>query len=245
MGDELPHLQLTLWGVFAYYFARGKPQEAHEVATLLVELGARQGSRELLSLGHRMMATDFFTWGQMPQALQHVELALEYSDFDLETHRLLAIQHWVNPRASALAYGSVILSVLGREEEAERFAREGMEMAGRIGHPHTTAFVLTYCALGGQLRGDARMTLALAEQCIPLAREQKFGLWFLWPSGLKAWALSELGRPQEGLVLMRQVLEQWKRSGLLAGMNYNLGLLAHSTCGWDRRRWGWPRWTRP
>ncbi|PTL76701.1 protein kinase [Vitiosangium sp. GDMCC 1.1324] len=227
VGDELPHLELTLWGVFAYYFARGKPQEAHEVGRLLVDLGGRQNSRELLSLGHRMLATDFFTWGQMTQALRHVELALEYSDFDLEQHRLLATRHWVNPRASALAYGSVILSVLGRGEEAQRFAREALELCGRIGHPHTTAFVLTYCTLGSQLRGDARMVLALADQCIPLAREQKFGLWYLWPSALKAWALAELGRPQEGLTLMRQVLELWKQSGLLAGMHLNLGILAH------------------
>jgi tetratricopeptide (TPR) repeat protein len=226
VGEELPRLELSFWGAFAYYFARGKARDAHEVGELLVSLGERQGNRELLSMGHRMMATDFFTWGQMTQALKHVEQALAYSDCDLEQHRRLAVRHWVDPRASALAYGSVILSVLGREDEAERFMREALELCGRIGHPHTTAVVLTYCAIGSQLRWDARTTLSLTEQCIPLSREHRFLLWYLWPSAMKAWALSELGQPREGLMLMRQVMEQWKQSGILAGMHHNLGMQA-------------------
>jgi tetratricopeptide (TPR) repeat protein len=132
----------------------------------------------------------------------------------------------VEPRSAALAYGSVILSVLGRAEEAERFTREALELSERIGHPHTAALVLMYSAIASQLRWDARMTLALAEQCISLAREHRFLLWLVWSSALRAWALAELGRPQEGLVQMRRVMEQWQNF-LVAGMHHNLGLLAH------------------
>jgi class 3 adenylate cyclase/tetratricopeptide (TPR) repeat protein len=227
VGEELPRLELSFWGSYAYYVARGQSREAHEVAELLVDLGERQHNQELRALGHRMMATDFFTWGEMSQALRHVELALESSNFDLERSRTLAVLHWVDPRSAALVYGSVILSVLGREEEAERYTREALELSGRIGHPHTAALVLTYGAIASQLRRDARMTLALAEQCIPLAREHRFLLWLLWSSSMRAWALSELGRPQEGLIQMQRALEQWKHSGIVAGMHHNLGMLAH------------------
>jgi class 3 adenylate cyclase/tetratricopeptide (TPR) repeat protein len=227
VGDELPLLELSFWGSFAYYFARGKAHDAHEVAELLVDLGERQRNRELLSMGHRMMATDFFNWGRMSTSLQHIELSLESSDFDLEQHRVIAVRQWVNPRVAALAYGTLPLAVTGQDERAEHFTREALELAGRIGHPHTTALALTYCAISSQLRWDARTALGLADQCIALSREHRFLLWYVWPLGLRAWALAELGRAQEGLVLMRQVLEQWERSGLLAGMPYNLGLLAH------------------
>jgi tetratricopeptide (TPR) repeat protein len=227
VGEELPRLELSFWGSFAYYFARGQSREAHEVAELLVNLGERQQNQEFQALGHRMMATDFFNWGEMPQALRHVELALENSDFDLERSRVLALRHWVDPRSAALAYGSVIFSVLGRAREAERFTRESLERSGRIGHPHTAALVLLYGALASQLRWDARMAQALAEQCISLAREHRFLLWLLWASSLRAWALSELGRPQEALLQMRKVMEQWQQSGIVAGMPHNLGMLAH------------------
>jgi tetratricopeptide (TPR) repeat protein len=227
VGDELPHLELNFWGSFAYYFARGKSRDAHEVAELLVDLGGRQRIPELLSMGHRMMATDFFTWGRMTTSLQHVEQALECSDFDLEQHRVLAVRQWVNPRVAALAYGTLPLSVTGQDERAEHFTREALELAGRIGHPHTTAFALTYCSVGAQLRWDARTTLGLVDQCIALSREHRFLLWNLWPTAIRGWALSELGRAQEGLVQMRQVMEHWQRSGLVAGMPHNLGMLAH------------------
>ncbi len=227
VGEELPRLELSFWGSFAFYFAGGKLRDAHEVGELLVDLGQRQHNRELLSMGHRMMATDFFTWGQMSTALRHVELGLECADWDLEQHRRLALRQWVNPRVALLAYGTLPLSVSGQEERAERFTREALELAGRIGHPHTTCLALTYCAIGSQLRRDARTTLELTEQCIPLAREHRFLLWLLWSSLLRAWAMSELGRPQEGLVLMRQTLEAWKqRSGIITGMPYHLSMLA-------------------
>ncbi|MGZ3460493.1 MAG: protein kinase domain-containing protein, partial [Archangium sp.] len=227
VGDELPRLELSFWGSFAYYFARGKARDAHEVAELLVDLGERQHNQELLSMGHRMMATDFFTWGQVSTSLKHVELALAASDFDIEQHRVLAVRQWVNPRVAVLAYGTLPLSAAGQDERAEHFTREALELAGRIAHPHTTALALTYCALGSQLRWDARTALGLVEQCIPLSREHRFLLWSLWSSAVKAWALSELERPQEGLVLMRQVMEQWRQSGIVAGMHHNLGMLAH------------------
>ncbi|MFY0527595.1 protein kinase domain-containing protein [Archangium gephyra] len=227
VGEELPRLELSFWGAFAYYFARGKSHESHEVAELLVALGERQQKPELLSMGLRMMATDLFTWGQVGNSLRHLERALAVPEVDLEQHRALAIRQWVNPRVAALAYATLPLSVAGQEERAERSTREALELAGRIGHPHTTALALTYCAIASQLRWDARTALGLAEQCIPLAREHRFLLWYLWPSAMRGWALAELGRPQEGLVQMRQVLEQWQRSGIIAGMHHNLGLLAH------------------
>jgi tetratricopeptide (TPR) repeat protein len=227
VGEELPRLELSFWGSFAYCFARGKFREAHELAELMVDLGERQHKPELLSMGHRMMATNLFTWGQVATSLRHLEQALTVPELDIAQHRALAVRQWVNPRVGALAYATLPLSVAGQEARAERFTREALELAGRIGHPHTTAFALTYCAIASQLRWDARTTLGLAEQCIPLAREHRFPLWYMWPSALRAWALAELGRPQEGLVQMRQVLEPWKLSGITAGMHHNLGMLAH------------------
>ena len=226
VGDELPRLELSFWGSFAYYFARGMFRDAHEVAELLVDLGERQDNSELLAMGHRMMATHFFTWGDLGQSLRHVEQALAVSDFDLERHRELAVRQWVNPRVSALAYGTLPLSVVGQEERAERFTREALELASRIGHPHTTALALTYCSIGSQLRWDASTTLALTDQCIPLAREHHFLLWYLWPSMLRSWALAELGRPEEGLELMLRTQKQWERSGIMAGIHHNLGMRA-------------------
>ncbi|WP_239014677.1 hypothetical protein [Archangium violaceum] len=84
-------------------------------------------------------------------------------------HRTLAVRQWVNPRVAVLAYGTLPLSVTGQDARAEHFTLEALELAGRIGHAHTTALSLTYRAIGSQLRWDARATLEWVDQCIPLS----------------------------------------------------------------------------
>jgi class 3 adenylate cyclase len=228
VGEALGGLELPYWGPFAYYFARAEFRLSHELAEQLVDLGSRQHNQELLALGYRMMATDFFTWGRMHEALEHVERAMACSDFSasMEQHRAMAVRHWVHPRAVALIHASVIRSVLGQEELALRHGHEALELANRIGHPNTRAYVLLYAALSCQLRHDARGTLALAEECHAFAREHWLRLWLEWSELLCGWAQSELGAPGEGLVRMREGLGRWRMMGLRAGMPLHLGLLA-------------------
>ncbi|QRK10539.1 protein kinase [Archangium violaceum] len=226
VGDELPGLELSYWGPFAYYFACAEFRLAHELAEQLVDLGSRQRNRELLALGYRMMAADFFSWGRLREALEYAERAVACSEFSLEEHRRLAVRHWVDPRAMALVHASISHSVLGHTEVALRYGREALALADRIGHAHTRAYVLLYSAVSCQLRRDARGTLELAEACLALSREHWFRLWLTWSGLLRGWALAELGRPEEGLAQMREWLGRWRMAGLRAGMPHHLGLLA-------------------
>jgi serine/threonine protein kinase/tetratricopeptide (TPR) repeat protein len=224
--SQLPRLHLATWGSFAYYFQRAKWDVAQGLAELLVSVGERQNSHELLALGHRMMATDFFTWGKMPIALKHVELALAYSEVDLEQHRALAVKHAVDPRVAALAYGSVVESAMGREEQARRYAREAIELAEKIDHPHTLALGLTYVALGCQLRREAECALQWAGRCIALSQEHRLRLWLGWSGFIRGWAIAELGAPQEGLELLLAHLGKWRNMGVRVGMPLFLGMIA-------------------
>ncbi|REG28973.1 putative ATPase [Archangium gephyra] len=227
VGEGVARMELSYWGAYSYYFTQMKFQEAHEIAELQVELGRRQSNRELRVMGHRMMAIDSFTWGDMPAALAHIEQALEHSEEpSLEHHRALALKQAVNPRAVALAFSSVIHSALDEQEVARRHVHEALELAGRLGHPHTCASVFTYAALGAHIRRDARRTLEWAEQGVALAGEHRFLLWLWWSTLLKGWALAELGQAEEGLALMRRALEEWERSGFVIGTLHNSAMLA-------------------
>ncbi|OJT21631.1 hypothetical protein BO221_27910 [Archangium sp. Cb G35] len=226
VGDALPGLALSFWGIYSYFLTQKRYSEAHALAERLVELGGRHHHRQLLASGHRMMAYDFVSWGRMAEGLEHISWALEYSEADLEEHRVLAVRHAVNPRVQALAFGALAYSAAGPLEVAVRHAREARVLARRIGHPHTLAYALHYSADACQFRGDAVGCLKWAGQCIALSREHRFRLWVLWSSLLRSWALAWLGRPEEGLAHMHEALAAWSRSGLLTGKPHNLGLLA-------------------
>ncbi|HYO54065.1 protein kinase domain-containing protein [Archangium sp.] len=226
VGDALPRLELSFWGIYSYFFTQKRYCEAHSLAERLVELGGRQHHREMLAVGHRMMAYDFVSWGRMTEGLEHISRALVYSEADLEQHRVVAVRQVVNPRVVALAFGALAYSAAGPLEVAVRHSEEALVLARRIGHPHTLAFALHYSADACQFRGEAAGCLKWAEECIALSREHRFRLWVLWSSLLRSWALAWLGRPEEGLALMREGLASWDKSGLLTGKPHNLGLLA-------------------
>lgn len=226
LEEDLPRLEPPYWVTFAYAFARARWEEAHEVAERLVRLGRRHNLHELLALGYRMMATDFFTWGQLPQALEHVELALAFSEARLEEHQALAVKHMVNPRVAALAYAAVVHAVLGAPERSREHGRQALGLAMDIGHPNTTAFALLYSALACQLRREPREALELCDRNIALSREHHFRLWLGWSTLIRAWAQAVLGQAREGLALMQAALAQWRRSGFAAGLPHDLGMLA-------------------
>ncbi|WP_257461116.1 protein kinase domain-containing protein [Archangium lipolyticum] len=239
VGDALPRLELSYWGLFVYYTARAELHLAHELAEQLVDMGHRHHDRELLALGYRMMAVDFFTWGRMKESLECVERAVAYSDFTLEEHRAVTLKHLANPRVMALAYGSVILSTLDQQEEARRYMMEALELSAKLGHPNTTAFALNYTALGCQLRRDAPSVLRLTDECIAISREHLFRVWLGMSTLFRCWALSELGQPREALALMRKGFEQWKLSGFGSGMPHNLAMLTeiHLKLGQAQEAW--------
>ncbi|WP_375772222.1 protein kinase [Archangium gephyra] len=227
MGESPALIELPYWGVSAYYFTQMKFQEAHEINELLVNLGRRYSNRELLVAGHRAQAVDYFTWGDMPTALAHIEQALAHSEEpSLEHHRALALKRVMSPRATALVFSSVVHSVLDELEVARSHAQEALELARKLGHPHSHAVVLTYAAVGAHIRREPRRTLEWAEQGIALAGEHRFRLWLWWSTLLKSWALAELGQAEEGLALMQGALEEWKRSGFVIGTLHNSAMLA-------------------
>lgn len=226
LEEDLPRLEPPYWVAFSHAFARARWDEAHEVAERLVRLGRGDGQRELLALGYRMMATDFFTWGRVHAALEHVERALAFSDVGLAQHQVLAVKHWVNPRVAALAYAAVLYAVLDAPDRSREHARLALRLAMDIGHPNTTAFALLYSALACQLRREPREALELCDRNIALSREHHFRLWLGWATLIRSWALAMLGSARDGLALMQSALGQWRRSGFVAGMPHNLGMLA-------------------
>ncbi|HYO74684.1 MAG TPA: protein kinase, partial [Archangium sp.] len=160
MGEVLPRLELAYWGIYSYHFARGEYPLAHELAEWLVKVGGRQHDPELLAQGYRMMATDLFFWGQLRESLEHFEHAMALSNFDLEHHRALALRHWANPLTTALAHSSIVLAMLGQPDRSRQRAWESLELARRIGHPHTIAYALTYSAVASQFRRDVHLALS-------------------------------------------------------------------------------------
>ncbi|WP_239470839.1 protein kinase domain-containing protein [Archangium violaceum] len=227
-GDEsLEMLELPYWSLYAYHFSRSNYSLAREVAEFMVGVGQRQHDPELLAQAYRMLSLISIIWGRLHEAQDHARHAELCSDFDLERHRAVAARQWINPRVAALSYGYVYQTMLNHSEEAYRYGLETMDLALRIGHPHTTAFALIQLAIGCHFREDAQGVLRWTGEAGRLADENRFRMWRAWASMFRSWGLAAVGRPQEGLRLSEEASEYLRTSGILAyQFNYNLGIRA-------------------
>ena len=223
VGEALPTLEPSYWEVCAYHLARAELHPLQELVKQLVRRGKRQHDGEMRALGYRMMATVFLCRGQVRTAAEYSERAETCAGLDLGQ---LAVRQAIAPRLIALAYTPVIYSVLGQPEQARRYSQRVIELAGHLGHPHTTAFGLTCVAMACQFRGEVQEALTWADKVIALCGERNDWAWQIWSMFIRAWALSELGQPLQGLVLMRQLAERWRARGISAGVSYNLSMLA-------------------
>ncbi|MFY0562780.1 protein kinase domain-containing protein [Archangium lansingense] len=226
VGEALPQLELFWWEPFANHYMRGEFQQGYSLAERLVDLGRRHGHRGLSAMSYRSMATFLCTWGRPLEALECLERALACSELTLEEHRALAARYGGEPRTTALAYGAIMLALIGRMEESRRWGQEALVLAGRVGHPHTTAFALFYTAFASYMRREAPEVLRLTDQAIELASERGFRVWLILASTIRGWALSELGQPREGDALMRQQAELWRVTGSRSSVPAQMHLLA-------------------
>jgi tetratricopeptide (TPR) repeat protein len=225
--------ELSFWGLFSFYFARADFEIARQVGARMVEFGERLRKPHFLAVGHRMLATVYFTWGQMDRALEEVEHALAHAvDRDVEQHRTIARRqamaekHWVDSAVMALAYAAIVHSAVGQPDQACTRSEEAVALAERIGHPFTLCYALTYTALAALLRHEAEEVECRSERAVALAHEHRFLLWAAWARLFDSWAESAQGQPTKGVVELRAAMDRWVAAGFRAGMPHNLGMLA-------------------
>ena len=173
-----------------------------------------------------MMATDLYFWGRMcgvPGVFRARDGLLALRPREAQGAGDAALGQ---PADNGLAHTSIVYSLLGQPELARQRAREAQELAQRIGHPHTMAYVLIYSAVGSQTRPGSPPRPGVANQAIAIATEQGYWLWGAWANIIRLWALSELGPSQELLEDLKRSIEEWRGRGVRAGMPPHCAALA-------------------
>ncbi|MCY1073347.1 protein kinase domain-containing protein [Archangium lansingense] len=227
-GEEVPLNELSSWGMLAYAFARGENAWILPLGGRFLEEGERRNDPEVLSVGHRLLATPLFLQGRLREARAHIEQAVACARLDVEAPPGRIAPHWTDPKTTALALAGIIYSVEGHPGRARSCGQRALELAEHIGQVHTTAYALTYTAIASHFRHEPEDALRLADQSLALQGERGYWFWFwhLWAVMVRGWALSELGRGREALGPMRRELESCRAQGIRAELSHCFGLLA-------------------
>ncbi|MDI3566847.1 adenylate/guanylate cyclase domain-containing protein [Bradyrhizobium sp. Arg816] len=115
---------------------------------------------------------------------------------------------------------------LGYPVRSLRVAEEGLAVAREISHPFSIALALNYLAMLHQFQREPNAALQAAVESREICAKYGFDYYGAWASLVRAWAIAESGRLDEGLADFDAGLEDFRRTSAGLRIPHHLGLLA-------------------
>jgi class 3 adenylate cyclase/predicted ATPase len=226
LGDT-PETFPALWGQWGFFQLQGNSQKALEFGEkLLARAGRSQDPVELLQAHHALWPTQFHL-GNVAAAVEHTEAGLAL--YDPVRHPPLAFTYGGHDaRVCGLAFDAASQAVLGFPRQAGERARQALEAARILDHPHTIANAHAWSALALRLGGDFGAALATAEAGQVVATEFGFPQWGALATVVRGAALAALGRLGEGIADMRRGVADWRATRAGGFVPTFLALLAEA-----------------
>ena len=124
------------------------------------------------------------------------------------------------------AWMTLSLAELGRFGEAARYAAEAIQLAEPTQHAFTIGWARFAASILHLAKGEWAKALSVAEPWIMMLRKENVGIHLPWAVACSAWALAQMGEPDEALNRVReteQLLELHAATGIVGhrGWSYH------------------------
>lgn len=220
--DEPPTAPI-LRGTGLSALVRGELPLGHDVAMRLLELGERDDDPMVQVEGHYLLGVTAFWLGDLAEARDQLERAIAvYAPERVREHLASYSQ---DPRVICLSRLAYTLWHLGDSHGARQRSSEAMRLAEQLEHPFSLGYALTFASWLAIDSGDEDRALLLSERLTGLADERQLG--FLQPLGtiLSGWRNVSDGRVDEGVAMIHQGLDLYRRTGQPLYLPWSLRLL--------------------
>lgn len=223
---ETPQLFPVLWGLWAFYLVRDELETAQTTAEQLLRMGEAAGDVGLLLEGHFTLGNTLFWRGELQDARQHLEKALEL--YDSELHRSHALIYGQDPGVICHCYLGYTLWHLGLPDAAMASVRQALALSHETGHPFSTGWALGFCSVVSQWRRDFSEAKVMSEATINYCSEQGHAFWLAAGTFVRGWARFAEGDLAAGIDQMRHGLALYQATGSEIVQPIFLGNLAES-----------------
>jgi class 3 adenylate cyclase/tetratricopeptide (TPR) repeat protein len=218
--DDSAQLFFVLNGLITVHYMRGDFEHAHSLAQDLLARASRQGDTTAVLMGHRILGMSLFAMGELPQARQHLQNALEIYDPHRHAPSALPFPLPQDIRATAEVYLGLTLSLLGDVESGLRHSREALAHAEQLRDPHSICYVLTFLAGAHLVSSLPNEAITIAERAIELSEEYGFPLWVAGALLMRGWARIDLRKVDLGLDDICDSISKLKATGTRVWMEF-------------------------
>jgi tetratricopeptide (TPR) repeat protein len=159
---------VVVGGLYAFHISRADHNRAHQLASEMLEIAARERSELLTVEGHFALGANLFWQGRFAESLQHLELG-SVASADFSPLNIVG----ADTPAFALAYQGNCLWQLGFPDQAAEISRRGLQRVDSLDHPFSAATV-RLATVQGLLNINPDLAQQEAERMIAISNEHGF-----------------------------------------------------------------------
>lgn len=228
---DQPEFSALLYGLGTVYELSGDYLAAQQLMEQRLALPRTATDPRTIVETEELLACSRFHQGHFAAALQHTARALAaYQD---GAHRTLNAEFGVNPAVSCIHWAALANWYLGHPETAVQHSERALHLALREDHSFCKAHSLIQAATLRQLRGEAVLAAALAEEAGALAQAGGYLHHLGSARILLGWARATGARAPDGnpgaaARLIENGLDTCRELGVTIDLPYFLGLLAEA-----------------
>ena len=226
--DDTQQLFPVLVGLWRSAHVQAQLQTARALGEQLLSLARGQGDAAWFVEAHGPLGQTLCMQGEPILAREHLNQIVAL--YEPHRHSALAFHVGYDPGVYARAMEGWVLWLLGYPEQALQRSQEALGLAREQSHPFTLSITLATVALLQQMRRDGEAPLEHIQASMVLATEHGFPYLQAVGTVLQGWALTRGGQVAEGMVQMRQGLDELRAMGAEVLRPYLLALLAE-VCG--------------
>ena len=210
--DENEHLYPILWGLWFHHYIKSDLGKACELANQLLEIGQNRNDTELMLEAHHCQWAIRYIGGDLRTALEHCDQGIQLYLPDAH-HALTFTYGGHDPGVCARHVSGFVFWLMGYPEQSQQRFDSAFSLARELDHPTTSATVLRIFLLLCSVRRDEDLLDQTAKKLLKLSEMEKMHDDLTLARGLIGWVEFQRGDRGEGLLMMRESVEQWIETG--------------------------------
>jgi predicted ATPase len=165
----------VLYGIWAVNTVAFRGDATREFAAQFLALAEKQGAKDALMIGHRLMGISLSQTGNIAEGRTHLDQSVAL--YDPAAHRALATRFGQDMRVVALIQRAFNLWTLGYPEAGLADADEAVKDAREIGHATTLMNALSITPIYRFLCEEYALASAQVDESVALADEKGASYW--------------------------------------------------------------------
>lgn len=208
---ETPKLFIARSLLVLFNALRGEYHTAIELGEQNNKIAKQADDKMLLAVSYSLLGWPLLNVGKFDKGREYMEYLID--TYDPEKFRSQMFIYGQDLGQIALSWESWALWFLGYPEQALKRAKEAIDLARKLNHPHTLAFALTIgCEFHWFLR-DFQVVKEYTEELVPLATEEGFVFWLAHGIFYQGERQTLEGKVKEGIGQMYQGINMMRATG--------------------------------